>query len=95
MKLLKPVIIGLLAIAFLPGVLYSQKITLQSPNKKITIGLFNQQNSNTGERYLKVLYTQDATTTESISRIDLGLIRPYQAFSKELTLVKASRSQRW
>ncbi|TFF37528.1 glycoside hydrolase family 97 protein [Mucilaginibacter psychrotolerans] len=91
MKNLKAIILGVLIITCLEQALYAQKLTLQSPNKKITIELFNQQNSNTGEWYLKVLYTLDATTTESISRIDLGLIRADQAFSKELTLVKAGR----
>lgn len=91
MKFLKTIIIGVLIMAFFKEALYAQKLTLQSPNKKTTIELFNQQNGNAGEWYLKVLYTEDAVTTESISRIDLGLVRADQAFSKELTFLKSSR----
>jgi alpha-glucosidase len=70
---------------------FSQKFTITSPNQKISIALFNQQNANTGEWFLKVSYTENGKTHEAIPRIDLGLLRGDQDFSKELKFVKSGK----
>jgi hypothetical protein len=71
--------------------LVAQKITIRSPNQKINAGLFCQQNTDTGEWYLKVSYSDSGKTTEAIPRIDLGLSRSDQNFAKELKFLKAGK----
>jgi hypothetical protein len=70
---------------------YSQKVTVTSPNQKVGIVLYNQQNSDAGEWYLKVSYTNEGKTIEAIPRINLGLSRSDQDFYKQLTFLKASK----
>lgn len=70
---------------------FSQKVTVTSPNQKVGIVLYNQQNSETGEWYLKVNYANEGKTIEAIPRINLGLSRSDQDFSKELKFLKAGK----
>jgi alpha-glucosidase len=72
---------------------FSQKLTVLSSNQKIKVDLLNQQNEDAGERYLKVSYIRDGKASEAIPRIDLGLLRSDQDFSKELKLSKAGKSK--
>jgi hypothetical protein len=78
-----------------PFSLFSQstgrQIFLQSPNGKISVGLFCQQNTDAGEWYLKAFYHDKGEATEAIPRIDLGLIRSDQDFSRELKFLQASK----
>ena len=69
---------------------FSQKITVNSPNKKINIALYNTKNGDSGEWYLKVSYTNNGKASEAIPQITLGLSRADQDFSKELKFLKVS-----
>jgi alpha-glucosidase len=70
---------------------FSQKVTVVSPNHKINIGLYNTQNTEVGEWYLKVNYLNEGKTCEVIPKITLGLSRSDQDFSKELKFLKAGK----
>jgi hypothetical protein len=70
---------------------YSQKVTVTSPNQKVGIVLYNQQNSDAGEWYLKVNYTNEGKTIEAIPRINLGLSRSDQDFYTNLAFLKAGK----
>lgn len=70
---------------------FSQKVSVTSPNQKVSIALFNQQNADTGEWYLKVSYTNNGKTCEAIPCIDLGLLRSDQDFSKDLKFLKVGK----
>jgi alpha-glucosidase len=69
----------------------SQKVNVQSPNQKINIELLSEQNTNINEWYLKVSYNNNGKIAEAIPRIDLGLSRSDQDFSKELKFIKAGK----
>ncbi|MEP6948990.1 MAG: glycoside hydrolase family 97 catalytic domain-containing protein, partial [Ginsengibacter sp.] len=69
---------------------FSQKLTVQSPNQKIGIALFCTQNTDIGEWFLKTSYKDSGKTSDAIPRIDLGLSRSDQDFSKDLKFLKAS-----
>lgn len=71
----------------------SQRLTVLSPDQKVKVDLLNQQNADAGEWYLKVSYLKDGNTSEVIPRIDLGLSRSDQDFSKELKFLKAGKLQ--
>jgi hypothetical protein len=81
------IITGLLFISSLA--VFPQKIKVVSPNQKIAVGLFNTKNSETGEWYLKVNYSNNGKICEVIPQITLGLTRADQDFSKELKYLKA------
>jgi len=82
----------LIAISFLFTLTaFSQKVTVVSPNQKINIELFNSQNAEVGEWYLKVNYLNNGKTCEAIPKINLGLSRADQDFSKELKFLKAGK----
>jgi len=68
-----------------------QKVTVQSPNQKITIALFNPQNAATGDWALKVSYGTNGKVSEAIPQIDLGITRSDQDFSKDLKFLKAGK----
>lgn len=70
---------------------WSQKLTVLSPNQKISVTLFSQQNTESGEWYLKASYSINGKISEAIPRIDLGLSRSDQDFSKELKFLKATK----
>ncbi|MDP4208863.1 MAG: glycoside hydrolase family 97 catalytic domain-containing protein [Bacteroidota bacterium] len=70
---------------------FSQKVKVVSPNQKITISLFNQQNADLGEWSLKVDYLNHGKICEAISQISLGLSRNDQTFSKELKYLKVGK----
>ncbi len=71
----------------------AQKVTLNSPNNLVSVSLFNVQNSDIGEWYLKVNYASNGTPTEVIPRIDLGLSRSDQDFSSDLIFLKSGKQQ--
>lgn len=78
----------LLLIAF-PGV--AQKMSVSSPNGKIKVSLYSASGTEAGTWYLKVFYSDSGKVQDVISRIDLGLVRSDQDFSKELRFVKAGK----
>jgi hypothetical protein len=69
----------------------SQKLTVQSPNQKLLVSLFADQASTTGEWYLNAVYEDNGKKSVAIPKIDLGLSRSDQDFSKELKFLKASK----
>jgi alpha-glucosidase len=71
--------------------LFGQKVTVQSPNHKITVGLFSTGTGDADEWYLKASYSDNGKTSEAIPHIDLGLSRSDQDFSKELKFVSAGK----
>ena len=78
-------------IAFSTLTCFSQQWRIQSPDQKINVGIFCQQNGEAGEWYLKASYKNNGKITEAVPRIDLGLSRSDQDFSKELKFLKASK----
>jgi hypothetical protein len=76
-------------LSFLPA--YAQKIKVLSPNQKVHVALYNQQNSDIGEWYLKISYSDSVKISEAIPQIRLGLSRSDQDFSKELKFLKAGK----
>ena len=70
---------------------FPQKVTVVSPNQKISIALYNQQSKDIGEWYIKVTCISNANICEAIPRINLGLSRSDQDFSKELKFLKAGK----
>jgi hypothetical protein len=71
---------------------FAQKLTVQSPNQKVIVALYSQQNTDAGEWYIKASYNSNGKSTEAIPRIGLGLSRSDQDFSKELRFLKAGKS---
>ncbi len=70
---------------------FSQKAEVSSPNQKIKIGLFNKQNSDSGEWYLKLYYLSNGKYCEAISHVFLGLLRNDQDFFNNLIFLGADK----
>jgi len=84
----------LLVFSFLVFVIayyWSKEGIIQSPNQKISVQLFNKQSNDIGEWYVKAFYNNNEIITEVIPRIELGLSRSGQDFSKELKVLKAGK----
>ncbi|MBE7174067.1 MAG: glycoside hydrolase family 97 catalytic domain-containing protein [Williamsia sp.] len=73
------------------GSAYAQKLVVSSPNQKIRVALYNSQDTDAGEWYLKASYNNNGKVSEAGPRIDLGLSRSDQDFSKELKFAKAGK----
>ena len=71
--------------------IFSQKVSVTSPNQKVIVELYNTQNAESGQWYLKVKYSIKEKTSEVIHQISLGLNRADQSFSKELKFLKVSK----
>jgi len=71
----------------------AQVLTVQSPNHKITVRLFNRQDTNSGEWYLSAGYAAEKKESTAIPEINLGLVRSDQDFSKALKLVKIGQAK--
>lgn len=84
------IIIGIIILNTITA--FSQRITISSPNNKINVGLYNTQNGDSGEWYLKVSYINNGKASEAIPQITLGLSRADQDFSKELKFLKVSKA---
>lgn len=80
-----------LFVVFTATLLSAQKLTVQSPNQKIKVALFPDGNSDAGGWYLKASYSNGGKISEALPRIDLGLVRSDQDFSKALRFVKAGK----
>jgi alpha-glucosidase len=88
---MKSVFVAVLVFIFCAMSTQAQRLSLLSPNKKISVALFNQQNTETGEWFLKATYINDSKSTEVIPRMDLGLSRNDQDFSTNLKFLKAGK----
>jgi len=71
---------------------FSQKLVVVSPNQKVSVALYNQQNSDAGDWFLKVSYVEKDKTCKVIPQINLGLVRSDQDFSKNLKFLKAGKT---
>ena len=71
--------------------IFAQKATVTSPNKKINVAVFGNQDSDTGSWYIQTNYGADGNFSEIVPKIDLGISRNDQDFSKELKLVKVGK----
>lgn len=81
-----------LVLALIAGIgAFPQKLTVQSPNQKISASLFNKQNAEAGEWYLTVSYKGNEKISDVVPRIDLGLSRSDQDFFRELKFLKAGK----
>src|SRR3954469_9500155 len=80
----------LLAVCAEPA--HSQVVNIQSPNQKIGAALFCRQNAGKGECYLTISYAGNGNMSEIIPRIDLGLTRNDQDFSRDLKFLKAGKT---
>ena len=87
---MKLITITILFFSFCAFSSIAQKVTVQSPNQKISVALF-PAGANEGEWYLKVSYSNNGKVSEAIPHIDLGLSRADQDFSKELKFIKAGK----
>jgi hypothetical protein len=85
----RKILAGLFILFTLTGL--PQKVTVVSPNQKISIALYNQQNKDVGEWYLKVNYISNGNNCEAIPQINLGLSRSDQDFLKDLKFLKAGK----
>ncbi|MHC0442560.1 glycoside hydrolase family 97 catalytic domain-containing protein [Flavobacterium sp. 3-210] len=86
-------IIVLLFIFLVFSQVWSQNILLKSPNNKIVAAMQAVGSNVKGEWYLKVSHKTDAHTMNIISKINLGLSRSDQDFSKELRFLKVSKQK--
>jgi len=86
------IIIGLVLLSSIT--VFSQKVTVISPNQKINIGLYNTKNTEIGEWYLKVSYINSGKICEAIPQILLGLTRVDQDFSKKLKFLKEGKTSK-
>ncbi|MFA9390377.1 MAG: glycoside hydrolase family 97 catalytic domain-containing protein [Prolixibacteraceae bacterium] len=79
-------------LVFVSMSVFARKVSIVSPNQKISIGVFNKTNADIGEWFLKVDYSNNGKTCQAIPQIDLGLSRSDQDFLKEMKLIKAGKS---
>ncbi|HLO59840.1 MAG TPA: glycoside hydrolase family 97 catalytic domain-containing protein [Bacteroidales bacterium] len=69
----------------------SQMVSVVSPNNKINVSLFCEQNKTVGNWYLCVNYTENGKVSEVIPSINLGLSRSDQDFYTNLSFLKAGK----
>ena len=70
---------------------FTQKAVIESPNKKINVAVFNDQNTDAGNWYIQVNFSDNGRISEVIPKINLGISRSDQDFSKELKFMKAGK----
>jgi len=87
MKILKLLVFLLI----LSPMVFGQKITIKSPNNKVEVNLMNAEQINEGSWYLQVNYFNGNQLCDVIPKINLGLSRSDQDFSKDLKLVKTGK----
>jgi hypothetical protein len=68
-----------------------QKVTVVSPNNKVSVALYNVQNTDVGVWFLKVSCFNNDKISVAIPRIKLGLSRSDQEFSKDLKFLKSGK----
>lgn len=69
---------------------FAQKLTIQSPNKKLTVSLASEGQANQLVWFLRTSFLDAGKRTEVIPEITLGLVRSDQEFSKGLRFLKRS-----
>ena len=71
--------------------IYSQQLTVSSPNKKIQVALTCRQSGTTGSWYLEANYSANGVAKPVIPQINLGLQRNDQDFLENLKFIKAGK----
>jgi alpha-glucosidase len=71
----------------------AQNAIVKSPNEKIAVSINSAKGAVFGEWFLEVDYSTNGSTLNAIPRIDLGLLRSDQDFSKELKFLRTSKSK--
>ncbi|WP_291880971.1 glycoside hydrolase family 97 protein [Chryseobacterium sp.] len=69
----------------------SRNLTVKSPNGKISVQVFNGNNTENGKWFLKLNYFNDGKITEAISSIDLGLILSDGISFTDMKFLKSSK----
>lgn len=77
----------LFAITALP-----QKVNVVSPNNKVSVALYSIQNTDIGEWFLKISYSDNDKVSVPIPNIKLGLSRSDQDFAKDLKFLKTGKT---
>lgn len=73
---------------------FAQKLSVQSPNKKITVNLYSRSSLEHSSWYLKASYQEEGRSKEVLPEVSLGLKRSDQDFSKALKFLKRSNERR-
>ncbi len=76
---------------FVNTLIFSQNASVNSPNNKLKVDIYNSEGNSSGKWHLKISYFKDNKSHEVIPKIDLGLSRSDQDFSKELNLIKVGK----
>ncbi len=90
---MKNILFPVFLLFVMPVMLFSQKAILDAPNKRITVQLFNTENTDAGSWYLKIIYSENGKRVEAIPQIQLGLVRNDQEFSTRLKWLKTGKPQ--
>ena len=83
----------LLFLILLTSSAFSQKLSLSSLNEQISVRLWNEEQAEVGEWYLEVNYETNGEVKTVIPKIDLGLVRSDQDFSKDLKFLRSGRKK--
>jgi Glycoside hydrolase 97. len=83
------IVSGLLLSSFTIAI--SQTVSVVSPNNKINVSLYSEQNKTVGNWFLRVNYTVNGKVSEVIPIINLGISRSDQDFSANLAFLKAGK----
>lgn len=70
---------------------YAQKASVLSPNNKVGIALYCNQNGDVGSWYLQISFINNTQISIVTPRIDLGLLRNDKNFASELKFLTASK----
>jgi hypothetical protein len=86
----RKILAGLFILFTLTG--FPQKVTVVSPNNKVSVALYSIQNTDIGEWFLKISYSDNDKFSIAIPNIKLGLSRSDQDFAKDLKFLKAGKT---
>ena len=65
---MKLTIVQIVFFSFITSSVFAQKVTVQSPNQKISIVLFSEQNTDAGEWYVKASYNNNGKVSAILKR---------------------------
>jgi hypothetical protein len=86
----RKILAGLFILFTIPAL--PQKVTVVSPNNKVSVALYSIQNKDIGEWFLQIGYSDNNKISVAIPKISLGLSRSDQDFAKELKFLKAGKT---
>lgn len=85
-------ILSIILFLLIPVLSSAQNSKVVSPNTKIRVELFKTNDDTTGVWYLKVYSGENTRASEIIPKINLGISRSDQDFSKNLNFLKAGKT---